>query len=238
MSKRLFYLADGTLQKATAGEFRGDDPEISTQVVTREIVIKAEDGGTGVKLDPDAPSGPLVLHYDSSKNQKGLTIFDDHSNSIAVEVEHTGVVRANNGISVDAGGISGTAFDTGDWALASSSDAAPYENTVVTRDALAEVVRVSNLRVFDKQNDTTDLNYAGDGLPRGLFFDKGYCGGPPHGVPEPRQRPRPAQPGSGPLHRGPPAPARQCVCAGSNRRGNPPGGGGCGKSDLKETCMS
>ena len=176
MSKRLFYLADGTLQKATAGEFRGDDPEISTQVVTREIVIKAEDGGTGVKLDPDAPSGPLVLHYDSSKNQKGLTIFDDHSNSIAVEVEHTGVVRANNGISVDAGGISGTAFDTGDWALASSSDAAPYENTVVTRDALAEVVRVSNLRVFDKQNDTTDLNYAGDGLPRGLFFDKGYCG--------------------------------------------------------------
>ena len=44
MSTRIFYLADGTLQKATAGEFRGDDPEVSTQVVTREIVVRADDG--------------------------------------------------------------------------------------------------------------------------------------------------------------------------------------------------
>ena len=101
MSTRLFYLADGTLQKATAGEFRGDDPEVSTQVVTREIVVRADDGGAGVRLDPDAASGPLVLHYDSSKNQKGLTLVDDHDNSIAVEVEATGRLKANKGISVD-----------------------------------------------------------------------------------------------------------------------------------------
>ena len=69
MSTRIFYLADGTLQKATAGEFRGDDPEVSSQVVTREIVVRADDGGAGVVVDPDAASGPLVLHYDSSQNQ-------------------------------------------------------------------------------------------------------------------------------------------------------------------------
>ena len=75
MSKRLYYLADGTLRTVTAGRFRGDD-EVFQQIVVRDDG-QAGAVGAPVHMDPDNPKGPLVIHYDSAAGQKGVSIVDD-----------------------------------------------------------------------------------------------------------------------------------------------------------------
>ena len=159
MSKRHFYLADGTLRSMSAGRFRGDD-EIAETTITERIVVR-DDGGTQshqapVHMDPNNPDGPVVITFDSDDGQKGLTVIDEANNQDIFEVSNLGVMTTaveaalymqTDDLEVD-GEVSGSAFDTGAWVH--SSSAVPTKDTVVTRNATTESVNVSNLRVGTK----------------------------------------------------------------------------------------
>jgi len=201
MSKRLYYLADGTLRTVTAGRFRGDD-EVAGKTITQQIVVR-DDGQAGavgapVHMDPDNPEGPLVIHYDSAAGQKALSIVDDATKLDVFEINSLGFVLSTKGMSTTTfgassvstgdldvdGDVTGEAFDTGTWVPDASSVPVPTANTVVTRNAGTETVSVSNLRVgrrtaqpksFVNGQLVNDPNgtLAGDGLNRGLYFDQG-----------------------------------------------------------------
>ncbi|MAD46761.1 MAG: hypothetical protein CMH98_17340 [Oceanospirillaceae bacterium] len=164
MSKRLYYLADGTLRTVTAGRFRGDD-EVAGKIITERIVVR-DDGalahGAPVQMDPNNPEGPLVIRYESATGQEALSVYDVSTQAEVFEIETSGAVNAFQGISasnvacsqlletddLDVGGlVSGSAFDTGTWVPDNSAVPVPTVNTVVTRNATTESVYVSNLRV-------------------------------------------------------------------------------------------
>ena len=203
MSKRLFYLADGTLRTVTAGRFRGDD-EVAGKTLTEQIVVR-DDGRAGahrapVHIDPDNPEGPLVIHYDSGAGQEGLSIVDDADGEEVFQITNAGVVEAPRGIEASileatveletsdlkvTGNVSGSAFDKGAWVPEGSGLPVPTKDTVVTRNATTESVSVANLRVtartaqpksYDAGGNLVNDNqgeYAGDGVASGLYFEKG-----------------------------------------------------------------
>ena len=164
-----------------------DDDEIITKTITKQIVVR-DDGGVGshqapVHMDPDNDQGPLVIHYDSSANQQGLSVVDETNDDEVFRIEESGLVVATKSLHVD-GSVGGTAFDLGDWTRQTSSAQGPTTNTAITRNSATETVHVSNLRVTTKTTDpktyvsnvlVSDPSgaYAGDGIERGLFFEAG-----------------------------------------------------------------
>ena len=184
--QRIRFLADGSIVQETASVFRGND-EVATKTITKQIVVR-DDGGTGsheapVHIDPDNDQGPLVIHYDSSANQQGLSVVDETNDDEVFRIEESGLVVATKSLQVD-GSVGGTAFDLGDWTRQTSSAQGPTTNTAITRNSGTETVHVSNLRVTTKTTDpktyvsnvlVSDPSgaYAGDGIERGLFFEAG-----------------------------------------------------------------
>ena len=147
MSKRLFFLSDGTLKSVSAGRFRGDDA-VTTRTITEQIVVDnqgVQGQGAPVHMDPTNPDGPLVIHYNSATGQQGLKVVDETTGTAMIEIANDGKLISRGGIAADS--VSGDAFDKGDWVAESSSEPVPQNDTVVTRDAALEVVNVSNLRV-------------------------------------------------------------------------------------------
>ena len=159
MSKRLFFLADGTLKTVSAGRFRGDD-NVVTKTITEQIVVnnqgQVQGASAAVHMDPDNPEGPLVIRYKADTGQQGLSVVREtaEGDEEVFEIENDGSGDFKAGLSaiqvttdfLVAKNVSGDAFDDGEWVFDNTIDV-PTEETAIMRNSTLEVVRVSNLRV-------------------------------------------------------------------------------------------
>ena len=194
MSKRLFFLADGTLKTVSAGRFRGDD-DVATKTITEQIVVgQVQGAGAPVHMDPDNPEGPVVIHYDAASGQQGLSVVKDAvaGNVEVFQIKNDGVGEFLVGLEAKlletehliADEVTGPAFDVGLWCQ-DPSLAVPTHDTAIMRDADKESINMANLRVGTRTNDPQKMEngvlssdpaglLAPDGLPQGLFFVTAY----------------------------------------------------------------
>jgi len=186
MSKRLYFLANGSLETVSSGRFRGDD-DVKPKIITKHIIASST-GDTSahapVHIDPDNPEGPLVIRYDGAGGQDGVSIRRQDDPDGAPDRFEIDQYGKTNILELDATEVSGKGFDTGDWVHNYGEDI-PTDNTAVTRDASLGTVAVANLRVTIRTDpskrylaDGTQHNegfFLGDSLPRGLWFSQGSC---------------------------------------------------------------
>ena len=146
---RSFYLSDGTVRNEKAGSFEPDH--------TRHEQLKVSDNTQGtaqIVMDPDNPLGPLVITYDASQDQNGLTIVEEKSGEVVFQVDSQGNVEVDGDAivvgleastvecdTVECDRVLGDAFDKGAW-VKDHSKSVPDFDTVVTRDSTKNIVEV------------------------------------------------------------------------------------------------